>query len=181
MTIQTPTVEDFLSQIDLPEPEEDFPDTLDPLESIADSLRQLVGATVEHADEEKYSAALREELNDLEATYDVMRELLEEIESIVKPSTSKLANTVREAINRWRAPEVPTAVEPEVGMREAMTAAHGDPDEPPARDADVEQWREYARGRGVTDDHELDQLNRSQIRTLLGIEHGIEHVQGDVQ
>lgn len=38
----------------------------------------------------------------------------------------------------------------------------------PAADADLAVWREYARGRGVEN---ADQLNRSQIRTALGLPH----------
>lgn len=40
----------------------------------------------------------------------------------------------------------------------------------PTRDADVEQWRSYARSAGYTGD--VDSMNRSQIRTVLGIDHG---------
>ena len=46
---------------------------------------------------------------------------------------------------------------------------------PPAHDAPVEEWRAYARSRtGFPEGTSIDTLNRSQIRTLLGIPHGGE-------
>lgn len=42
----------------------------------------------------------------------------------------------------------------------------------PAADASVEEWRAYARGLGYTGS-DVDTMNRSQIRTMLGIEQPV--------
>src|SRR3569623_165431 len=107
MTSITP--EQFMTQP--PEPDEELDaspatDGTDPLTSIADSLRRLADSVDQDREEERTSDALREALADLEDKYRALDALVEEIEGIVKPSTSKLANTVREAVERWRNPEV---------------------------------------------------------------------------
>lgn len=65
--------------------------------------------------------------------------------------------------------------------REDLIAAGADPAElavplappptEPDRDADVEEWRSFARGLGYAGP-DVDEANRSQIRTMLGIPHG---------
>lgn len=178
----TPTLEQFMSEHQ-PE-EDDAPDgmytlgpSLDPrdnsaivvprqpLESIAHSLDRMLAIAEHHELEETEADRLREAHDDLDAKYAVLFDLVAEVEAIIKPSSSKLANTVREAIDRWRDPQV-EAPEPVVEAPEAVVPQ--DPDmAPPDKDADVEEWRAYAAARGVTGD--LSQTNRSQIRTLLGI------------
>lgn len=190
----TPTPEEFLA---LTDPEDDTDEVTptgvrswpppgfdrafvlppDPLQSIAESLRILAAAVEKHDADEAADDAQRErydrldqEYADLEDKHRSLYELLADVEKIVKPSTSKLANSVREAINRWRNPEVPVvvdeAVEPPAAVPEKIW-------ETPAHDADVEEWRAYARSCGYVDEvTDLNQMNRSQIRTLLGIAHG---------
>lgn len=172
MTTYLPTPEEFmtLTEPDEPEVDEGKPvEPADPLTSIANSLQRLV-ATVEGRElDESVAVHLREAYDDLEAKHGVVLELVEEISAIIKPSTSKLADSVRAAITRWSAPVVepvevvqPEPVEPEPAP---------DDDQPPEQDADVEEWRAYARARGYTGP-DIDTANRSQIRTMLGIEHG---------
>lgn len=245
MTV-TPTAEQFLSEPQPDEPDDDFPccstpaitaavHRADPLESIAASLQTIAasidtqtGAAKVHTELEEVLEETREERDDWEDKHRVLADLIHEIEVIVKPSTSKLANTVREAIGRWRAPEVPTG-EPEakasaetgggyksgpsvpsarvmlgngskpvgdeepgvpaavqcgacqryfdnvVALQAHGTRTHGadfdyrdEPTPPPANDADVEEWARYAESLGF---EVLDTMNRSQIRTMLGIPH----------
>lgn len=165
------TPEEFMAQTDVDEESAEHlePNGLwllppNPLESIAESLRALTSIAVRHDAEEQAADALRQRYDDLDQAYADLEdkhqslfELLADVEKIVMPSTSKLANSVREAITRWRNPEVPGQPEP-TG--------------PPAADAGVEAWREYARTVGITPDEPdaLDSMNRSQIRTMLGIE-----------
>ncbi len=110
------------------------------------------------AAEETESDRLREAASDLAEERFGLLNLLEEIQTLIKPSTSKLANSVRDAINRWSG----------VGPAEATPAA--EPVPMPAHDADVEEWQTYAHTCGVNT-ADLRGLNRSQIRTLLGIAH----------
>lgn len=170
-------------------------DVPDPLESMAESLRRLADhwtSTIPVAQNDDAVLGAMQELADLEAKYDTLVALVEEIEGIIKPSTSKLANSVRDAINAWRAPEVPA--EPEVELVHGtptggkspcgihyMEGTFGSdptcpeckaaevPDNQPAHDADVEVWREYAITEGLPRDA-AEGMNRSQIRTALGIE-----------
>lgn len=189
MTV-TPTPEQFLAQSD-PDEEELDPPAFDeqflaqlvgspfdwpngPLESIAASLRTIAGSV--DGQHEAVLEETREERDDWEAKHHVLFQLVEELESIIKPSTSKLANTVREAIGRWRgipaadpedagsAPAAPELVT--VPVSSAVEMGH----EPPSNDAPIEQWVAYAQSLG----HDIDpgRTNRSQIRTLLGLPHG---------
>jgi hypothetical protein len=114
----------------------------------------------------------REQLLDLEAKHAELYALLEEIEAIIKPSTSKLANSVRDAIKAWRDPEVPT-VTVSGTLLSGSPIVVGDfsswnPGSHPAHDAPVEAWREYAST--VNASLDFSTMNRSQIRTALGIE-----------
>ncbi len=65
---------------------------------------------------------------------------------------------MRDAIDKWNGVE-PT---PNPVAAPALSAA-------PAHDADVEEWQTYAHTCGVNT-ADIRGLNRSQIRTLLGIE-----------
>lgn len=172
-----------------PDPEDDVDFTApDPLTSIAHSLDRMLAIVEHHELEETEAGRLREAHDDLDAKYDALVQLVLEIEEIVKPSTSKLANSVRAALGRWSgatgtAPieepaEVPPgdpAADPVVEPGEGPAPDEvpepieepGAVDGPPHKDADVEAWRAYAVAQGVTDD--LSRHNRSQIRTLLGI------------
>lgn len=152
-----------------------------PLESIAESLRKIAGSyvQVELAGTELevcgVCPGLNEAYDDLDAKSRVLFELVEEIEGLIKPSTSKLANSVREAIARWRAP----VVEPVVGAPQCASCGRYFADQDllerhdctgvPANDAPVEEWRAYAEAQGYPEGTVIDQMNRSQIRTLLGV------------
>jgi hypothetical protein len=178
-----PTPEEFLRQT---EPDEDEGDEavlpgVDPLTSIASSLSTAVALLLKHdtaneadAEADRRYLELDQAYADLEDKHRELFALLADVEKIVAPSTSKLANSVREAIARWRNPEVPAEEQPSPSVEDyarSTAAAVGLP-EWPANDADVEEWRDYARTvRGLTPQGEssIDQMNRSQIRTLLGI------------
>lgn len=175
----TVTPEQFMAQ---PEPDEEetfnLPVPLSPLETIASAVSYIAALMAEQQAElmpgvisavEPTGEVLVSEqqlhdtlqgLADLEAKHDVLYALLEEIEAIIKPSVGKLAIAVREAINRWRAPEVP--VEPVVEDPEPGTPATH-----PAHDAGIEIWRTYGANHGVAG---AESMNRSQIRSALGIE-----------
>lgn len=217
-----PTPEQFLAETGTDEDDFDtepvqLPDLHTPptpdlaLGSIATSLRMLVDiftvgdqlvstrdaeAADLHGEEIRL---LGEAYDDLEAKHRSLYDLLADVEKIVKPSTSKLANSVRDAINAWRSPVIedvppaqpvdpapPAVVNPAVQCgactryfadqelleRHACTAAQGLA--LPANDASVEVWREYARSLNASPTGEpagLDSMNRSQIRTLLGLPH----------
>ncbi len=166
----TPTIEAFLAQAGTDDDDDEDQVELDPLTSIAASLSRLVSMAEDHGAEEKASDDLRESLDDLDAKHEVLFDLVEEIRAIVKPSTSKLANTVRDAIARWSSPVAPAAEPPVKVPAEPVPAANAAEmgHLPPVNDASAEEWREYARSLG----HEVtDQVNRSQVRTMLGLPH----------
>jgi hypothetical protein len=182
MTVQIPGLSpaDFMAQP--PDPEEELEATTpplamapydpNPLDSIAQSLRQLVqihsGNAAAEAENDGITAvvmAARAAYDDLEAKYGSLYELLKEIETTIKPSTSKLANQVRDAIGRWRDPEVPAEVGPDAHAAEAGVAP-----EHPSHDAPVEEWRDFAKTMAPPYKWaDIDTMNRSQIRSLLGI------------
>lgn len=153
-----------------------------PLESIAESLRQIAGQTTGQAEAEQTIQALREELADLEDKHRALYDLLADIEKQVAKSTSKLAIGVKDTINAWRSPQrVATgvtgtnedrAVEADIEKATSVNVSAYVP-EHPAHDADVEVWREYAKSLGI-EPGLADSLNRSQIRTALGIEQPTE-------
>lgn len=126
-----------------------------PLASIAAALRRIE-TKLDQQGEGGVVDTLREAYDDLEAKHAELYALLEEVEALLKPSTSKLANSVRDAITRWRAPEVPVAPDSDLVVM-------------PTHDAPVEEWRLYANTLGYIEPA-VDLMNRSQIRTLLGIE-----------
>lgn len=168
-----PTPEAFLAQP--PDPDEDLDVDIDididididvtpgahpllrPLQDIAEQLEWIARGP---AEAEKASDRLNEAYADLEASHAQLFGLVADIEKIVKKSTSKLADQVRAAIDGWKAP----AVEETVPASNAAEMGH----HPPAHDADVEEWRGYARSLGYTG-ADIDTANRSQIRTMLGI------------
>jgi uncharacterized protein YoxC len=181
---QTPTVEQFLaeqsSELDDVEADLGPVETVlrngDPLASIAESLQTLVGMVTAHTEDEQLAERRLELLDDLEAKYDELHSVLATIEKIVAKSTSKVSLDVKAAINAWRNPEV-TATEPmdepgpEVVESEASVEADARPDQP-AHDAAVDEWRAYCRALRPAEflPTTLDTMNRSQIRTFLGIE-----------
>lgn len=118
--------------------------------------------------------------------------LIEEIAGIVKKSTSKVSLEVKAAIGAWRAPETPSpapdaspASEPAVDdaaeavhlAQDVRPASAGEGLGVPAPEAHVETWRAYARGQGYAGP-DIDTMNRSQIRTMLGIEQPVEPAAG---
>jgi len=152
----TPTPEAFMAQRDPEELGEDQESVaeLDPLTSIAKSLQQLVAATVQgddlvEAQAHDDLAELQREYDEIEALHDAKQALIEQVLAICKPSVSKLANQVR------------AVLEPPV---------EATPDAQPAADAEVEEWRAYARDLGYTGP-DIDKANRSQIRSMLGVPH----------
>lgn len=191
-----PTPADFLM---IREPDEDDVDPFDQNAARLDDLERRLFAleTGTYPEElpsrdellvrEDESAALlidtSNELADLEAKHDVVLRLIDQIEGIVKKSTSKVSLDVKAAIKAWANPETPSpapdADEPAVdeaagaGSPEQdvqQSAGEGLPQ--PAVDAPVDEWRAYARAQGYTGAG-IDQMNRSQIRTMLGIEQPV--------
>lgn len=191
----TPTVEEFLTSSQPDEPEEVEHPT-DPLESIAHSMRILTEVVVrrdaEDEEQDSQSALVNEldrELQGVRAELAASQALVEEVLAICKPSTSKLANSIRAAIAEHEAvdeePEGEVAyvcphcgtgwgevVDPCTECGKAASGTTPERPEQPAHDAPVEEWRDYVRAvrpaefRPTT----LDTMNRSQIRTYLGIE-----------
>lgn len=173
-----PSPEAFLALTSTDEDhEEDVQQPTSPLESIAASLEAMTRAVVDIAIEGRPGAdlvaasrpdtelqeryfRLSEEYDDLEAKHQSLYDLLADVEKIVSKSKSQVSLEVKAAINAWRNPEVPA---------EGVPA--GEPAASPALDADAEDWREYARAEGFGEQtgHDLSQMNRSQIRTLLGL------------
>lgn len=150
-----------------PEPDEDLeqapgpqaPDRMwllpsNPLESIASSLKEIAGhfarldgagSTAEAAVDEL--AELRREYDEIEALHDAKQALIDEVLQVCSKSTSKLANSIRAVL------EPP--VEPEPAQ--------------PSPDAEIWDWRAYAIAQGLPGE-DVAGMNRSQIRTALGIE-----------
>jgi hypothetical protein len=128
-------------------------------ESIADSLRNIAG----QADNRKvYTAELSSAITKLSDTQNRLQELEEQIGEvliIIKPSQSKLAKQIQEVLN-------PPTPEP---ARELVSEEQVEIDQAaPADDASVEEWRQFARTM-AGDANDWSELNRSQIRTALGI------------
>lgn len=150
----------------------------DPLLSIAHSLDRMLAIAEHHQLEETEADRLREAYDDLDAKHAVLYDLVEELEAIIKPSTSKLAKALREAIDRWRDPQAaqpaegagadaPPAPDPQLVPDLQPQTSAGVPPQP-ADDASVFEWQYYARCLGHPA-ATVDAMNRSQIRTLLGI------------
>lgn len=191
MTINPPTVEQFLTQTDLPEFDVEIFDSGDALESIAASMRQLVDVMTGGGGPVQLIADLEAEVTEIEALHDAKQALIDEVLAICKPSTSKLANSIRAVLEPVVAPPAAEPVaEPVDGVPAAVrcpACARYFADQElldrhectgpvmPAHDADVEEWRAYAGARGYAGTYDetggmtVDQMNRSQIRTLLGI------------
>lgn len=223
-----PTPDEFLAQQTSPEDDQE-PIILPPLESIAESLRTIAAAlTVEPADPtptganapgEQYDALLHD-FEELEGANKVLLDERTEVLNVIKKSTSKLANAVRDVLKPPAAQpaEVDEEDEPhafvtedgvdccrlcgrhendgqgihvtdEEGVTVPFELRSMDKQEAeaflgasgptmggfvgmPTRDADVEAWRSYARTRGF-DDPAVGVMNRSQIRTMLGVEQPV--------
>lgn len=178
---RTPTPEEFLAAT---EPDDEEPDAFtapigDPLESIAHSLHRLTEIVVRRdSDDAVESGAVvpQEEFDelarahdDLEAKCEALTGLVDEVLAVVKPSVSKVANQVRETVAAWREGQVPQAEPEPVPVENDVEMGA----EPPSHDAPVFAWRGYARSLGYNGP-DIDSMNRSQIRTMLGIEHGEE-------
>lgn len=135
--------------------------------------------------------AAGEELADIRAKHGTVLALVEEIRGIVKPSTSKVSLAVKAAIEGWANPAVPEGSDaPGEPTPETPSPTHSVPGstepvirqgvgegpqpEQPEHDADVETWRAYARAvHAVPEGTVLEQMNRSQIRTMLGVEQPV--------
>lgn len=192
MTVPAPSPAEFLAappdpDEDLEEAEQQYPEVVHPdrpvpvlthpkpadsLASIADCLERLTGIVEARAAEEDQEQARLEAFDDLDAKHATLYELVEEIEGIVKASTSKVSLSVKAAIDRWRSPEAASA-----GPEQEPAPEPDEEDEaPPANDAPIEDWVAYAVRRGL----EVDpgRTNRSQIRTMLGIPQPIPATEG---
>lgn len=202
MTAHIPTPEQFLSFPS--DPDEDV-DDLDPIADLerrvatlealaADSVpgtlydQAIADGNADHGDAIRVEA----ELTRLQERVMDKQALIDEVLAAVKPSTSKLANKIREILAPQTPSPAPDASPSEPPAPPASPAAdegdrHGQAsagegssqvvlgqvgEHPPAHDADVEEWRAYARQRGVYVTG-LDTMNRSQIRTMLGIEQPV--------
>lgn len=111
MTTNAPTAEDFLDQRD-PEDEEHTEDVAvaddqepepvtfaeDPLESIASSLRQLTGAVLGQLGQAEHDELLEQHVAELETKLETAHGLLDEVRALCKKSTSKLAISIRAAL-----------------------------------------------------------------------------------
>ncbi|MDQ6524301.1 hypothetical protein RB608_11850 [Nocardioides sp. LHD-245] len=144
-------------------------------------------ACTECADFRSEAQTLRETYAEMGHAYAGAVELVEQIEGIVKKSSSKVSLEVKAAIEAWRSP----AAEPEPEGEPAAEGTHtrtstdsgpdfcrecsdaaGDWMEWPCPAQPIEEWRAYARGLGYTG-ADVDTMNRSQIRTMLGIEQPV--------
>lgn len=168
MTTQTagqPTVEEFLTQV---EPEEDDEPQLagEPLASIAESLRQIAETCTSAKRVEALEVQALEDYlklqgayTDLEKLYVRSEETIGAVLAVCSKSKGQLAVKVREV--------VAGAAQP-AGTQEQSAPGDAPELEQPAHDAEVEAWRDFARSRGGVEG-DLQQMNRSQIRTALGV------------
>lgn len=121
-------------------------ETPDPLECIAMALTGLLDVTVklvERHDGEQNDQALVTALDEELAE---QRRVVEAVRAAVGKSTAGWADKIREALGDAGGDSAPSM---------------------PEHNADLEVWREYARTQGF--DGDLTQMNRSQIRTALGL------------
>lgn len=173
------TPEQFMSQPVDPDEEVDTESVeQDPLSSIASSLGAIAAhfthqAVAQQQDDELQAryARLDEAYEQLARDFDAKQVLIDRVLEICKPSVSKLANQIRDALAEPEAPAEGPApgASADAGASDDQTPPPALPEQPP-HDADVYRWRAFARGCGYGGD-DLDQLNRSQIRTVLGIPH----------
>lgn len=114
---------------------------------------------------------LSEQLADEKAQHGAVLELVDEIRRIVAPSTSKVSLAVKAAIEAWANPQVEA---PLVEAQEEVAAGARPPGAlpQPAHDAHVGAWGDYAESLGYSTE-EIAPLNKSQIRTLLGVEQPV--------
>jgi hypothetical protein len=175
--MNAPTPEQFLAQPS--DPDEDDNEPVSPLESIATSLASLVDVLQGRDPGTTETDELRQALDQADAEHadllvrnGVLAGRLEEIRAVVKPSTSKLAIAVRAVLDADDTVEAIDAPEPEPEPTETVHLVNGDvvevplPMEQPTDDASVEVWRKFGESRGLD---LVDNLNRSQIRSALGI------------
>lgn len=163
------------------------------LAAIADSLqRPLVGPS---DDERQLLEALTTEQEHVAMLIDDLtaaRALLDGVREICKPSVGKLAIAIRALLDPEPEAQVseppadapagepaaePQDQPPQTGQPEPLSNAT-DPAHPqPETNAPVEDWRAYARALGYEAQYvgttwmSLEQMNRSQIRTMLGVPH----------
>lgn len=168
--------EEFMALPAQPDEEDVEPETTltagvapDPLESIASSLGLLAAIARKHdlADEreealDRWTEERERENRELEALHDAKQGLIEQVLALIKPSTSKLANSIRAVLEPVVTPPEPAPAE------EPQPSSH-----PLENDASVEEWRAYARSQGYQGP-DVDTANRSQIRTMLGIAQPVE-------
>lgn len=173
--MQTPSPEEFMMLAADPDDDSDqaVPDFAQRLAELEARFAALAGAQSDSPSADTYPLApaaedmqfasldaeigeLQQEHTDLEAKHDVVLQLVEQIRGIVKKSTSKVSLDVKAAIDAWANP---------------LGTLTPSPWAQPAHDAPVEEWRGFADGRLKGLGYDLEQMNRSQIRTLLGIEH----------
>jgi len=179
-----PTLEQFLASVD-PDEDDEPTVTTDPLTSIAESLRLLTELasrdTGDQADErlvrdltslDAECRKLRAENAALDAEAEENTALIVRVRELIKPSTSKLANSIRDVLDGPQVSDMPTAdraMLEEVEDEAQPPAVDPQPGQrPPGHDAPVEVWRGYAIGCGFQG-NDVDSMNRSQIRTMLGI------------
>lgn len=221
--ITVPTPAEFLLSTD-PD-EEEYAHGGDPLDLLVDLERRVIALEAERGGQ-PVPAVLeaaactecersRAEAIDLANVYDeagsraeAAEALVEQIEGIVKKSTSQVSLAVKAAIEAWRnpvaEPESEDAPDGHISKAERDQMLSGEGSAPlvepavqceacarwfadaelfgrhncamsrnaPAADADVSEWRTYARGLGYTGP-DVDAMNRSQIRTMLGIEQPV--------
>ena len=123
MTHPTPSPAEFLAQQEPDEPDEyedSYPEPSDPLTSIAASLQAIASVVVNHDAGDQADNELRELYDnldtayaDLEAKYEAISGLVDDVLEVCKPSVSKLANQVRDTITQWRSPAVVEEAKPE--------------------------------------------------------------------
>ena len=171
MTIQTPTIEEFLAQA---VPDEADQLQLDPLESIAASLRAITEIVVRRDTQEAVEDETKQAFDQLDQEYaelnqeaDRRQQVIDDILDVCAKSKGQLAEKVRAVV------DAAFAVVGQGAPEDAAPAPESQPKrlEEPERDAPVEQWRVYAGQEGFSWP-ETEGMNRSQIRTLLRISNG---------
>lgn len=150
----------------------------DPLESIAASLGLIAASVVRQGNEEREQSEqaelfdeTRAERDDWEDKHRAAVDLIHEIETIVKPSTSKVSLEVKAAVERWSNPVVETVAHAAENVVNSVDF-NGNALVQPAHDAPVQEWRDYAYNAGLSAP-DVDSANRSQIRTMLGVEQPV--------
>jgi hypothetical protein len=115
MTTQPPTPAEFLAMTDPDEPDEDVLVLVDPLTSIAHSLRSIADYFGRDARAENTALSVSAAYDELGVEVDKRQQVIDDVLEVCAKSKGQLAEKVRAVVDQaFAAPDVPEPHEPEV-------------------------------------------------------------------